>query len=123
MAKPEQPWPIMVALISKSAVAQHLGSCVNGKSMAFVLNQCPCMNAKGVPSFSPGLRDSATLGTAPADLNPERVASVPHSSRTRFGLLAHSSRPECRGLSKTDSHLFALLYSRGRSRLIPNQTS
>jgi len=59
------------------------------------LNQCPGLNAKGVLSFSPGLRASATLGAPPVGPNPERVASVPHSStRFLFPLRARQNRPE-----------------------------
>ena len=53
------------------------------------------MNAKGVPSFSPGLRDSATLGTPPLGLNPERVASVPHSA-----IVSPVSKPAGHGQTK-----------------------
>jgi len=52
-------------------------------------------NAKGVPSLSPGLRGSATLGARPPALNPERVASVPHSCTIFLSpLQLRQNRPE-----------------------------
>lgn len=53
------------------------------------------MNAKGVRSFSPGLRDRATPGTSPANPNPERVSSAPHSGTSfLFSLRPRQNRPE-----------------------------
>ena len=102
-----------VAQASKPAVPQHLSCSVNGESMVLLINQGPGMNAKGVLSFSPGLRAGASRGTPPTGLNPERVASVPHSFR-------QVSKSACRGLSNPRSNVFALIYSCGYSRPISN---
>ena len=65
-----------------------------------MINQGPGLNAKGVLSFSPGLRAGASRGTPPMGLNPERVASVPHSSRKRCDGVAQVSKPACSGHAK-----------------------
>jgi len=57
-----------------SRCRQPLRRFVHRKTMAVHPRADP--NAKGVPSFSPGLRASATLGTPPRSHNPERVAPV-----------------------------------------------
>jgi len=85
----------LVAQVSQPAASPLQRCSAYGKTPAFISNQHAGMNAKGVPSFSPGLRASATLGNPPHAFNPERVASVSQSfANFLFPLRLRQNRPE-----------------------------
>jgi len=107
--KPAKPWQTIVAQASQPAVSQPLSRSVNGKPMAFFIQNDAAKSRPERPQpDSPGQRPGFAATVA---IKRCKRATILLLTRRHSNVVAQVSKPACRVVSITHSHVFAPLFS------------